>query len=122
MYFCVKKFLITTIIAVAVGLFVQSLVIKEPKALANTTDSEVGSSVFKLECSVCHGEDGSGNTDIGKESKIPDLRSAGVQGKTDSELIKVISEGKGEMPSFEKKLDANKIKEVVAYIRQLKKK
>jgi mono/diheme cytochrome c family protein len=77
---------------------------------------------FKANCMVCHSEDGSGSTPAGRGLKAKDLRSAGVQAKTDAEITDTIAKGKGKMPAFGAKLSADQIKAVVAYVRQLPKK
>jgi mono/diheme cytochrome c family protein len=79
------------------------------------------SKVFKASCTLCHSEDGSGNSPTGKALKAKDLRSAEVQGKTDAELTETITKGRGKMPAFGTKLSTDKIKSLVAYIRQLPK-
>jgi mono/diheme cytochrome c family protein len=45
-----------------------------------------------------------------------------VQKLTDSELTKVISDGKGKMPAYAKKLSADQIKSLVEMIRVMAKK
>lgn len=59
---------------------------------------------FADHCAVCHANDGSGNTSIGKglSPKPPDMRLAGTQNQTDGEIYYVIHNGirfTG-MPSF----------------------
>lgn len=46
-------------------------------------------------CAICHGVDGSGDTDIGRKSfpPAPDMRSADVQQQTDGELYSSIKNG-----------------------------
>ena len=46
-------------------------------------------------CALCHANDGSGDTSIGKGlyPKPPDLRSAGTQGLTDGEMFYIIHNG-----------------------------
>ncbi len=78
--------------------------------------------VFKANCTLCHSEDGSGNSPTGKALKAKDLRSDEVQGKADADLADVIAKGKGKMPAFGAKLSPDKVKDLVAYIRQLPKK
>jgi mono/diheme cytochrome c family protein len=77
---------------------------------------------FKTNCTLCHGEDGSGNTPTGKALKARDLRSDEVQKKSDAELDSVITKGHEKMPAFGSKLSPDVIKSLVAYIRQLPKK
>ncbi len=76
---------------------------------------------FKQRCSQCHGVDAKGNTTIGKSLKIPDLTGPEVAKVSDDELVQVISEGRGSMPSFKGVLDQSTIKQVISYIRSLQK-
>jgi len=78
-----------------------------------------GEKIFKTQCSVCHGLDGSGSTPMGQKMKAPDLRSSAVQKQSDGQLTETIKRGKGNMPSFEKRLDEGKITQVVAHVRTL---
>jgi mono/diheme cytochrome c family protein len=80
-----------------------------------------GGETFKAKCVACHGPDGTGNTPAGKALKIRDLTSADVQSQTDNQLYDIVAKGKGKMPPYEKTLGADKCKELVAYIRTLKK-
>jgi mono/diheme cytochrome c family protein len=50
------------------------------------------------------------------------LRSDAVQKKSDAELTTSITQGKGKMPAFAKKLKPDDIAQLVAYIRALPKK
>lgn len=78
--------------------------------------------IFKTNCTLCHGADGSGTTSTGKAMKAKDLRSDDVQKQSDAELADIITKGRGKMPAFGSKLSADSIKSLVAYIRQLAKK
>jgi len=78
-----------------------------------------GEAIYKKQCAMCHGADGSASTGMGKTFKLRDLRSAEVQKLTDEQLQEVISKGKGKMPAYGTSLGAEKIKSVVAYIREL---
>jgi mono/diheme cytochrome c family protein len=75
--------------------------------------------VYKAKCASCHGADGSGKTSAGKTLKVRDLCSTDVQKLSDAELTKMISDGKGKMPAYAKKLSAEQIKSLVAMIRSL---
>jgi mono/diheme cytochrome c family protein len=77
--------------------------------------------VFKNNCTLCHGPDGSGNTPTGKALKAKDLKSDEVQKQSDEELAAVISKGRAKMPAFGSKFSSDIIKSLVAYIRQLPK-
>ena len=94
-------------------------VIVVPSCLQAQSDA---AKVFKASCTMCHSEDGSGNSPTGKALKAKDLRSDEVQGESDAQLTEAITKGKGKMPAFGAKLSSDKITSLVAYIRQLPKK
>jgi mono/diheme cytochrome c family protein len=71
---------------------------------------------FKTKCAGCHGTDGKGK----EAMKTPDLTSADVQKKSDADLSGIISNGKGSMPAY-KTMTTDQVKDMVAYIRSLKK-
>jgi Cytochrome c. len=75
--------------------------------------------IYKSKCVTCHGPDGGGQTTIGKSMKVRDLRTQEVQKQTDSDLQKVISDGKGKMPAYKTKLSVADISSLVAYLRGL---
>ena len=81
-----------------------------------------GEDTFKAKCAMCHGQDGSGNTPMGKRTKLRDLRSAEVQKETDDDLASTIKNGKSPMPAYGKTLSAKEIQDLVAYIRSIAKK
>lgn len=81
-----------------------------------------GQAIFKAKCASCHGADASGNTPVGKNLKIRDLRSAEVQSQSDAQLFNTISKGKGKMPAYAKSLSEDQIHQLVAFIREQGKK
>jgi cytochrome c6 len=91
------------------------ILIAAPAAFAD------GAATYKGKCAMCHGPDGAGQTTMGKNLKLRDLRSAEVQKQTDAELVKWITDGKGKMPAYKGKLTPADIDAVVAFIRTLKK-
>lgn len=80
-----------------------------------------GEALYKTKCAVCHGADGKGETTVGKANKIRDLGSADVQKQSDDELAGIVGNGKNKMPAYGKSLKPEQIKDLVAYIRTLKK-
>jgi mono/diheme cytochrome c family protein len=90
-------------------------------ALASSAFAQTTADTFKNRCTACHGKTGTGDTMIGKNLKVPDLSSESVQKKSDQELEAIISKGKGKMPGYENKLNKEQIREVVKFIRALKK-
>jgi len=87
---------------------------------AQTQDD--GAKTFKTNCVLCHSANGSGNTTAGKALKAKDLRSPEVQKQTNAALIEIISKGKGKMPAFADRIEADDMKKLVAYVRALAKK
>jgi mono/diheme cytochrome c family protein len=80
-----------------------------------------GAAVYKAKCASCHGADGAGQTGMGKAMKLRDLGSADVQKQTDAELTSITTDGKAKMPAYKGKISDDEIKQVVAFIRTLKK-
>jgi cytochrome c6 len=79
-------------------------------------------------CVKCHGEDGKGDTKMGKKAEVKDLTDAKtLEGKKDDQLFKSIKEGikdgdKTRMKAYgEEGLSDDEIKALVAYTRSLKK-
>jgi cytochrome c6 len=89
-----------------------------PGLLRAQNDAE---KIYKTNCVLCHSADGSGSSASGKALGALDLRSEAVQKKTDAELAEAITQGKGKMPAFGKKLKPEEISKLVAYIRALPK-
>lgn len=75
---------------------------------------------FKAKCAMCHGADGKGSP-TGIKMGAHDWTSADVQKLTDAQLTEIITKGKGKMPIYEGKLKDTEIKDLVAFIRTLKK-
>ena len=78
-------------------------------------------------CAKCHGEDGKGETKMGKKAGCKDYTSAKVQDELkDDKAIKAIKEGMKEgdkevMKPFAEKLSDDEIKALVAHLRAFKK-
>ena len=111
-----------TVVATAMTFAILALVILfQTSSQAAGTTAGNGAETFKGKCVACHGADGTGNTAAGKAMKVRNLTSAEVQGQTDAQLYATIAKGKGKMKGFETTLGADKCKELVAYVRTLKK-
>jgi mono/diheme cytochrome c family protein len=59
---------------------------------------------------------------MGKNLKLRDLGSDDVQKQSDADLTAITENGKGKMPAYKGKLTDDQIKQLVGYIRSLKKK
>ena len=79
-------------------------------------------SLFNSKCAKCHGHDGRSKTMRGKFTHARDLTDASWQNEvTDERLFNSISNGKGKMPAFKKKITDSDIDALVSYVRRLKK-
>jgi mono/diheme cytochrome c family protein len=67
-----------------------------------------GAATYTAKCKMCHGAAGEKNF-------------ADVASKSEADLVKITTDGKGKMPSYKGKLADDDIKGVVAYIKSLKK-
>ncbi len=83
--------------------------------------ADSGADIYKTKCSACHGKNGAGDTMLGKNLKLRPLGSDDVQKQSDDELFTIISKGKKRMPPFDRKLSKDQIRDLVKYIRSLKK-
>jgi mono/diheme cytochrome c family protein len=80
-----------------------------------------GEPVFKKNCLMCHGADGTGKTKMGQKLGAADLTSNDIQSLSDEALAQTVRNGKGKMPAFDKTLSAEEITNVVQYVRTLRK-
>ena len=81
--------------------------------------------LYRNNCARCHGADGRGDTPQGQTYLAPDFTNAewwrkDSALKTTRSLTTVISQGKGEMPAFGKKLKPNEISGLVKYVRKFR--
>jgi mono/diheme cytochrome c family protein len=92
-------------------------------AAAPALAADARSENWQTYCSVCHGDDGKGQTEEGKKKGARDLTNAKWQDKVDDARIgRSVTKGHDKMPAFEKKLSADEIKALVAEVRTLAKK
>ena len=78
---------------------------------------------FQTHCSVCHGDDGKGQTAEGRKKKARDLTNAKWQDTIDdARIVRSITKGHDEMPAFGKKLTEPEVKALAAEVRSLAKK
>jgi len=104
---------------VAATISIGFLTLTLPGFVRGQNDAE---KLYKTHCVLCHAPDGSGSSPSGRALKAQDLRSELIQKKTDAELAASITNGKGKMPAFGKKLKPDQVAQLVAYIRALPKK
>ena len=92
---------------------------RENSAIPADTDA---SRLYDKKCAECHGKDGRAKSFRGKLAHARDLTNAEWQQQvSDERIYNSISNGKGKMPAFAKKLSEPEINSLVAYVRGLKK-
>lgn len=88
-------------------------------AAPQASEKSEAKTIYTQHCAMCHGQDGKGETPIGKKFQIPDLHSAAVQTKTDAELTQIIDNGKQKMPAFKTQLKPEQVKDLVAFVKAM---
>src|ERR1043165_6250238 len=100
-----------------------SLVAFASRGAAKETTASAGgdaSAIFNAKCAKCHGRDGRSKTMRGRLTHAGDLTDAGWQNDvSDERLFNSISNGKGKMPPFKKKISDGDIDALVGYVRRL---
>ena len=77
--------------------------------------------IYNRQCVSCHGRDGRGRTRRGRQARARDMTDASWQDDvSDERLFNSISNGRGKMPSFRKKISENDIDALVAYVRRMR--
>ena len=78
-------------------------------------------STYKSKCAGCHGRDGRATSMHARHEKARDLTAGEWQDSvSDERIYNSISNGKGKMPGFKKKLSDAQIDELVNYVRRLR--
>jgi cytochrome c6 len=82
-----------------------------------------GADIFKTKCAMCHGDDGLGNTPVGKPMGVVSYKSPEVLKMTTAAMTAIVKNGKNnKMPAFNGLLTDAQIKDVLLYVRTLQKK
>jgi cytochrome c6 len=115
-----------TALTVGLVLFALTVFISGTRTYAGTENSVATASdaktTFDAKCAKCHGKDGRAKGLISKAKGIRNLTDAKWQEDvSDERLFNSISNGRGKMPSFKKKLSEADIDALVAYVRRLRK-
>jgi cytochrome c6 len=80
-------------------------------------DVAAGEATYRTKCAMCHGADGKGKPSMANT----DLTAADVQKKSDADLSGVITNGKPPKMPASKSLTPDQVKDLVSYVRSLKK-
>jgi mono/diheme cytochrome c family protein len=109
------------VVLVAAALFATGLLAVRPnEGTAAAASSGIARSgpaeIYAAHCATCHGRDGRASTAKGKRAGATDLTSE--WNRDPARGVRIITNGKGEMPSFKKKLTAAEIRAVFGYVSQ----
>ena len=81
--------------------------------------------IFRANCARCHGAEGRGETPLGQTYQAPNFTDdqwwrtkAKITGTRS--LVTIVSNGKGGMPAFSKKLKPSEIRSLVNYVRRFR--
>lgn len=89
---------------------------------APSTSSSIAAAIYDKRCASCHGKDGRAKTFKGKLRSARNLTDPQWQvDVSDERIFNSIMNGRGKMPSYEKKLSEAEINSLVSYVRCLKK-
>jgi mono/diheme cytochrome c family protein len=82
--------------------------------------------LYRTNCARCHGADGRGDTPLGQTYNSPNLTDNEWWQKhsdisSTKSLVSIVTNGKGGMPAFRKKLKSAEIKALVNYVRKFRK-
>jgi cytochrome c6 len=121
----VKKRLKRTIVYLAVSTISISIVTlalaKSGNVIATSLPGAEAASVYNGKCAGCHGRDGRAKSAHARHEHARDLSAAEWQDSvSDERIYNSISNGKGKMPGFKKKLSDAQIDELVSYVRRLR--
>ena len=69
-------------------------------------------SLYVQNCARCHGADGKAQTKLGRKYEADDISGGVGANKT----IRIVTNGKGKMPGFKKRLTAAQISQIAGYV------
>lgn len=86
------------------------------------SQSTAAAAIYVRRCASCHGKDGTANTFKGKLRSARNLTDPRWQADvSDERIFNSITNGRGKMPGYGKKLSEAEINSLVPYVRGLKK-
>jgi cytochrome c6 len=116
-----KAVWLTVILAVILGMGI--FVMAHPTGSPAVTHESAtnAAELYARHCVKCHGKDGRAKGIKGRLSRARNLADPEWQDRvSDERIFNVISNGKGRMPGFGKKLSEAEIESLVQYVRGLK--
>ncbi|MDE3199610.1 MAG: cytochrome c [Acidobacteriota bacterium] len=97
----------------------------EQQASANAEAMDKAKKLYEMDCALCHGDKGLGDTDIAKEMKLtllPYGDPKAVAAMSDQEIFDLIRKGKDKMPpEAQARAKDDEVHDLIKYVRQLAK-
>jgi len=116
-----SKALLACVTAPAIVCAVSVLAIAMSRNVSALSTAGDARSVYNSKCASCHGRDGRAKSMHARHEKARDLTSGEWQDSvSDERIYNSISNGKGKMPGFKKKLSDAQMDELVNYVRRLR--
>lgn len=81
-------------------------------SVAAAEDPASPRSLYMQNCAGCHGANGKAETKLGRKYDADDISGGVGVGKT----TRIVTNGKGHMPSFKKKLTPGQISQIASYV------
>jgi len=96
----------------------------QKRSAARSRGTQAGD-LFRNNCARCHGADGAGDTPLGHTYNTPDFTDPKWWRKHSNitsagSLVSIVSNGKGGMPAFGRKLTRTEIRRLVEYVRRFR--
>ena len=115
------KVLISLAVAAVVAALAAGVTSAGAQKSGAASQAECGRAVYEAKCVRCHGADGAGRTRMAEVVEPPDMTDPAWQRQRSSaRMIASVSNGRGQMPAFKKKLSRQEIAAAVAHVRTLR--
>jgi mono/diheme cytochrome c family protein len=108
------KVVVLTLWVCVAGVYCLSGSVKGAAVPGPLADPAGGAEIFAANCAKCHGMDGRAKTAKGRRAGATDFTSD--WNRDQARGIRIITNGKGNMPSFKGKLSPSEIRSVFGYV------
>jgi len=99
------------------GIFIFSTSETQAVTAAAAFESEASPrSLYVQNCARCHGSNGKAQTALGRKLEADDLTTSTAG---DAKIVRMITNGRGKMPGFKRKLTSAQISSIAGYVKGL---
>lgn len=81
--------------------------------------ADAGRELFLQRCAMCHGAAGTGSSFVAQQPGMPDVSNLTTTDAAPQELYQTLTEGRGAMPAFGKRLSDTQRQSLIQYISTL---